>query len=156
MGWEVGGFVMGLLLGFVVGLLLGFFVCCGFVVGLEVGGFVVGREVGGFVVGWKVGSRDGCPEGDSETEGCPEGALEGLTGQALSLLIFTLSGRSSSPATPTLVTRMPKSPAILSNLMTKSFASALQTLNLTDLISSLLIPCVPICGGKEGRLGREW
>lgn len=73
--------------------------------------------------------------GADEIEGCFEGALDGCTGQALSLLSFTLSLRYE----PILVSRMPKSPTTISQDRPPTIAS-LQTKNVTDEISSPLLP----------------
>ena len=103
------------------------------VVGFDVVGDRVGLEVGLTVVGLAVGSVLG--------DGFFEGALDSVTGQASSLLIFTLSWRF----TPTLVSRIPKSPTTLSRGMLPT--TSLQTSKVTDLMSSPLlpIPSVPIC-----------
>lgn len=108
-----------------------------FVVGLLVG--VVGSmrldEPGvGFPFGFGVG-RMGLELGADENEGCSEGALDGTTGQALSLLSFTLSLRSK----PILVSRMPKSPTTISQVRITP-TCLLQTENVTDEISSPLLP----------------
>ncbi len=54
------------------------------------------------------------------------------------MLIFTLRLR----LTPTLVSRMPKSPITLSRVMPTPSS---QTWKVTDLTSSPLLPCVPTC-----------
>jgi hypothetical protein len=106
------------------------------VVGLLVG--VVGSMrldepgVGFPPFGFWVGGM-GLEVGANEIEGCSEGALDGCTGQALSLLIFTLSLRYK----PILVSRMPKSPTTISQIRS---TSGLQTENVTDEISSPLLP----------------
>ena len=113
-------------------------------VGLAVVGFdVVGNRVG-LIVGWLV--VDLAVGGSVLDDGCSEGALDSVTGQASSLLIFTLSWRF----TPTLVSRIPKSPTTLSRGMLPT--ASLQTSKVTDLMSSPLlpIPCVPICESTRG------
>ena len=102
------------------------------------GFFVVGRGVGlrvGFFVGCAVVGREvGSAEGFLVRV-----LLSPCSGQTkLLLLIFTLRLR----LTPTLVSRMPKLPITLSGVMPTSLS---QTLKVTDLTSSPLCPCVPIC-----------
>lgn len=78
--------------------------------------------VGGGVVGFLVLVVVGSP------------AAAGQAGRFV--LIFTLRLR----LTPTLVSRIPKSPRTLSRVMPTSKS---QTSKVTDLISSRLRPCVP-------------